>query len=74
MTRKAKVYRLIAVSGLVLILIVLLSRYIPQQLISNEIRSVMLIAGLAMMMLGTLWRVVTEMNDQDDSSSESSSD
>jgi uncharacterized membrane protein len=67
-----KIVTVIAFIGLGLVLIVLLSRLFFGSLIATDIRTVMLVIGFAMMILGTLWKVVLDMNDQD--ASDSSSD
>ncbi len=74
----------IAFAGLFLVLAVIFTRILGDQIISADIRTVMLVIGFALMLLGTLWKVVLEMNDQESSdstegsksseSSESSSD
>ncbi len=64
-----KIVTIIAFVGLALILTVILSRQFFGSLIASDIRTVMLVVGFAMMMVGTLWKVILDMNDQDSSDS-----
>ena len=67
----SKIVTVIAFAGLGLILTVVLSRLFFGSLIASEIRTVMLVIGFAMMLVGTLWKVILDMNDQDPSDSSS---
>ena len=66
-----KIVTVIAFIGLGLILTVVLSRLFFGSLIATDIRTIMLVIGFAMMLVGTLWKVILDMNDQDHSDSSS---
>ncbi|MCO6359717.1 hypothetical protein [Roseivirga pacifica] len=50
----------IAFTGLAIVLLSILSRFVD--LVPIRYRTTALIVGFTLMFLGTLWRVVTEMN------------
>lgn len=58
---KRKITTWAAFLGLALVLISLLSRFVYP--INFNVKTAMLIIGFTLMLLGTLWRVVTEMNE-----------
>ncbi|MFY0594139.1 hypothetical protein [Roseivirga sp.] len=51
----------IAVAGLILVIISFVLRMFS--IIDMSVRSMFMIAGFTLMLLGTLWRVVLEMNE-----------
>ncbi len=60
---KIKIVTRIAFFGLILVLLAFLSKlFYP---IDFNIRSGMLVIGFTLMLLGTIWRVVLEMNESD---------
>lgn len=54
----------VAISGVLLVIGTLLSRLIFQ--IETSEKNTLLIIGFTMMLLGTLWKVVMEMNSRED--------
>lgn len=54
----------IAISGVLLVIGTLLSRLIFR--IETSDKNTLLIIGFTMMLLGTLWKVVMEMNNKED--------
>ncbi|KYG79086.1 hypothetical protein EV198_3649 [Roseivirga ehrenbergii] len=54
----------VAISGVLLVIGTLLSRLIFQ--IETSGKNTLLIIGFTMMLLGTLWKVVMEMNSRED--------
>jgi hypothetical protein len=59
-----KVVTRIAFFGLFLVLVSLLFKLF--KVISFDIRSGMLVTGFTLMLLGSIWRVVLEMNEPDE--------
>ncbi|MBO3699427.1 hypothetical protein [Roseivirga sp. E12] len=60
---KVKIVTWIAFFGLFLVIIAALLKLFFS--IDFNIRSVMLVTGFTLMLLGTIWRVVLEMNESD---------
>ncbi|KYG82448.1 hypothetical protein [Roseivirga echinicomitans] len=59
-----KIASAIAISGVLLVIVTLLSRLIFR--IETSDKNTLLIIGFTMMLLGTLWKVVMEMNNKED--------
>ncbi|WP_189629093.1 hypothetical protein [Roseivirga thermotolerans] len=60
---KQKLFTYVAFSGLFIVLLGIVSRHLSP--VASNYRSGMFIVGFSLMLLGTIWRVVTEMNEKD---------
>ncbi len=58
-----KLTTILAFTGLSLVLITILINAVAD--ITNPTRSLLFVVGFALMLLGTLWKVVLEMNQED---------
>ena len=58
-----KITSIVALIGVVIVISSIIGRYFD--LIPFGIRNMMLVIGLTLMLLGTIWKVVTEMNNTD---------
>ena len=71
--KKMNVVSWVAFTGVFLVIASILVRILRVHFVDTNARTVMLVVGFTMMLLGTIWKVVLEMNDQNGDSSDSSS-
>lgn len=65
-TRLIKITGIIAMSGLVIVLLMILATQFFSQSFDRDLRNSGMVIGFALMLLGTLWKVVLEMNSEDE--------
>lgn len=61
---KQKIFTYIAFFGLLLVLTGIFGRFIPT--ISGDVRTGLFIVGFSLMLLGTIWKVVLEIQERED--------